>query len=87
MEATLALDEERVKRVGDDRVGGPATSRKLRLIRILMRDLLIGVCIHITLTIFFVFLVRISGYLGSHCVLLLCLCLGKLLALSWAGSH
>ncbi|KAG9448279.1 hypothetical protein H6P81_014407 [Aristolochia fimbriata] len=43
LEATLALDEECVRRVGDDRVGGPAISRKLRLIRILMRDLLIGV--------------------------------------------
>ncbi|XP_068659483.1 probable plastid-lipid-associated protein 14, chloroplastic isoform X2 [Aristolochia californica] len=43
LEVTLALDEECVRRVGDDRVGGPAISRKLRLIRILMRDLLIGV--------------------------------------------
>lgn len=44
LEATLALDEECVRRVGDDTVGGPAVSRQLRLIRILMRDLLIGVC-------------------------------------------
>ncbi|KAL8231969.1 hypothetical protein R6Q57_001747 [Mikania cordata] len=43
LEATLALDEESVRRVGDDRVGGPAVSRQLRVIRILMRDLLIGV--------------------------------------------
>ncbi|XP_031260103.1 probable plastid-lipid-associated protein 14, chloroplastic isoform X2 [Pistacia vera] len=44
LEATLALDEEEsVRRVGDDSVGGPAVSRQLRLIRILMRDLLIGV--------------------------------------------
>ncbi|GMY07498.1 probable plastid-lipid-associated protein 14, chloroplastic [Fagus crenata] len=43
LEATLALDEESVRRVGDDTVGGPAVSRQLRLIRILMRDLLIGV--------------------------------------------
>ncbi|KAJ0042279.1 hypothetical protein Pint_17713 [Pistacia integerrima] len=43
LEATLALDEESVRRVGDDSVGGPAVSRQLRLIRILMRDLLIGV--------------------------------------------
>ncbi|KAK4431341.1 putative plastid-lipid-associated protein 14, chloroplastic [Sesamum alatum] len=43
LEATLALDEESVRRVGDDTVGGPAISRQLRLIRILMRDLLIGV--------------------------------------------
>jgi len=43
LEATLALDEEQVRRVGDDSVGGPAVSRQLRLIRILMRDLLIGV--------------------------------------------
>lgn len=43
LEATLALDEESVKRVGDDTIGGPAVSRQLRLIRILMRDLLIGV--------------------------------------------
>ncbi|KAL8537942.1 hypothetical protein ACS0TY_000041 [Phlomoides rotata] len=43
LEATLALDEESVRKVGDDTVGGPAVSRKLRLIRILMRDLLIGV--------------------------------------------
>ncbi|KAI3442820.1 Protein kinase domain-containing protein [Psidium guajava] len=43
LEATLALDEESVKRVGDDTIGGPAVTRKLRLIRILMRDLLIGV--------------------------------------------
>lgn len=44
LEATLALDEESVRRVGDDTVGGPAVSRQLRLFRILMRDLLIGVC-------------------------------------------
>ncbi|CAO2838644.1 unnamed protein product [Amaranthus hypochondriacus] len=43
LEATLALDEESVRKVGDDSIGGPAVSRKLRLIRILMRDLLIGV--------------------------------------------
>lgn len=43
LEATLALDEESAKRVGDDTVGGPAVSRQLRIIRILMRDLLIGV--------------------------------------------
>ncbi|KAK6135202.1 hypothetical protein DH2020_031047 [Rehmannia glutinosa] len=43
LEATLALDEESIRRVGDDTVGGPAVSRQLRLIRILMRDLLIGV--------------------------------------------
>ncbi|CAK9151618.1 unnamed protein product [Ilex paraguariensis] len=43
LEATLALDEESVRRVGDDTVGGPAVSRQLRLTRILMRDLLIGV--------------------------------------------
>ncbi|EOY23515.1 OBP3-responsive gene 1 isoform 1 [Theobroma cacao] len=43
LEATLALDEESVRRVGDDSVGGPAVTRQLRLIRILMRDLLIGV--------------------------------------------
>lgn len=43
LEATLVLDEECVRRVGDDTIGGPAISRKLRLIRILMRDLLIGV--------------------------------------------
>lgn len=44
LEATLALDEESVRRVGDATVGGPAVSRQLRLIRALMRDLLIGVC-------------------------------------------
>ncbi|WVZ69428.1 hypothetical protein U9M48_018216 [Paspalum notatum var. saurae] len=43
LEATLALDEEQARRVGDDSVGGPAVTRQLRLIRILMRDLLIGV--------------------------------------------
>ncbi|KAM7499763.1 hypothetical protein LguiA_024177 [Lonicera macranthoides] len=43
LEATLALDEESVRKVGDDTVGGPAVSRQLRLTRILMRDLLIGV--------------------------------------------
>ncbi|KAK4838870.1 hypothetical protein QYF36_017164 [Acer negundo] len=43
LEATLVLDEESVRKVGDDSVGGPAISRQLRLIRILMRDLLIGV--------------------------------------------
>lgn len=43
LEATLALDEESVRRVGDATVGGPAVSRQLRLIRALMRDLLIGV--------------------------------------------
>ncbi|KAL8143659.1 hypothetical protein V2J09_016691 [Rumex salicifolius] len=43
LEATLALDEESVKKVGDDSIGGPEISRQLRIIRILMRDLLIGV--------------------------------------------
>lgn len=43
LEATLALDEESVRKVGDDSIGGPAVSRQLRLIRLLMRDLLIGV--------------------------------------------
>ncbi|KAK1267894.1 hypothetical protein QJS04_geneDACA008194 [Acorus gramineus] len=44
LEATLALDEEEsVRRVGDDSVGGPAISRQLRLTRVLMRDLLIAV--------------------------------------------
>lgn len=43
LEATLSLDQESVRRVGDDTIGGPAISRQLRLIRILMRDLLIGV--------------------------------------------
>ncbi|CAN1267713.1 Probable plastid-lipid-associated protein 14, chloroplastic [Linum perenne] len=43
LEATLALDEESVRKVGDDTVGGPTVSRQLRIIRILMRDLLIGV--------------------------------------------
>ncbi|XP_065868007.1 probable plastid-lipid-associated protein 14, chloroplastic [Euphorbia lathyris] len=43
LEATLALDEESVRKVGDDTVGGPAVSRQLRMIRLLMRDLLIGV--------------------------------------------
>lgn len=44
LEATLALDEESaVRRAGDDTVGGPAVSRQLRVTRILMRDLLIGV--------------------------------------------
>ncbi|CAA0824677.1 Probable plastid-lipid-associated protein 14-chloroplastic [Striga hermonthica] len=43
LEATLTLDEETIRRVGDDTVGGPAVSRQLRLIRVLMRDLLIGV--------------------------------------------
>ncbi|KAE8672541.1 auxin-induced protein 6B-like [Hibiscus syriacus] len=42
LEATLALDEESVRRVGDDSVRGPTVSRKLRLIRILMRDLAIN---------------------------------------------
>ncbi|MQL83778.1 hypothetical protein Taro_016266 [Colocasia esculenta] len=43
LEATLALDEEWVRRVGDDTIGGPAVSRQLRITRIVMRDLLIGV--------------------------------------------
>lgn len=43
LEATLALDEEWVRRVGDDTIGGPDVTRQLRLIRIIMRDLLIGV--------------------------------------------
>ncbi|XP_058095941.1 probable plastid-lipid-associated protein 14, chloroplastic isoform X2 [Magnolia sinica] len=43
LEATLALDEECARKVGDATTGGPAISRQLRLIRILMRDLLIGV--------------------------------------------
>lgn len=45
LEATLDFDEEWVRRVGDDSVGGPVVTRQLRLTRILMRDLLIGVCI------------------------------------------
>lgn len=44
LEATLALDKESVRKVGDDTVGGSAVSRQLRMTRILMRDLLIGVC-------------------------------------------
>ncbi|KAK8933445.1 hypothetical protein KSP39_PZI015781 [Platanthera zijinensis] len=43
LEATLALDEEWVKRIGDDTTGGPDVTRQLRLIRMIMRDLLIGV--------------------------------------------
>lgn len=43
LESRLALDEECARRLGDDRTGGPAVSRQLRLIQILMRDLLIGV--------------------------------------------
>ncbi|WOL03169.1 putative plastid-lipid-associated protein 14, chloroplastic [Canna indica] len=43
LEATLALDEESLRRVGDDTTGGPAVTRQLRLTRVLMRDLLIGV--------------------------------------------
>lgn len=39
----MALDEESVRKVGEDTIGGPAVSRQLRLIRLLMRDLLIGV--------------------------------------------
>lgn len=44
LEAALSLDEESVRRVGDDTIGGPTVSRQLRLTRILLRDLLIGVC-------------------------------------------
>ncbi|BBN04328.1 hypothetical protein MPTK1_3g03690 [Marchantia polymorpha subsp. ruderalis] len=43
LESRLSLDEEVARRVGDDRLGGPAAHRHLRLVRILMRDLLIGV--------------------------------------------
>ncbi|KAG6551385.1 hypothetical protein Mapa_007031 [Marchantia paleacea] len=43
LETRLSLDEEVARRVGDDRLGGPAAHRHLRLVRILMRDLLIGV--------------------------------------------
>lgn len=43
LEATLALDVESVRKVGDDTIGGPAVTRQLRMIRIIMRDLLIGV--------------------------------------------
>lgn len=43
LESHLALDKECARRVGDDRTGGPAVSRQLRLIQIVMRDLLIGV--------------------------------------------
>ncbi|XP_022140871.1 probable plastid-lipid-associated protein 14, chloroplastic [Momordica charantia] len=43
LEATLALDEESARKVGDTTSGGPAVSRHSRLIRVLMRDLLIGV--------------------------------------------
>ncbi|XP_011008412.1 PREDICTED: probable plastid-lipid-associated protein 14, chloroplastic isoform X2 [Populus euphratica] len=42
LETTLALDEESVRRVGDDTVGGPAVSRQLQKTHKLMRDLLIG---------------------------------------------
>ncbi|KAH9315342.1 hypothetical protein KI387_023969, partial [Taxus chinensis] len=43
LEGKLTLDQECVKRVGDDTTGGPTVSRQLRLIRMIMRDLLIGV--------------------------------------------
>ncbi|KAL2634677.1 hypothetical protein R1flu_006156 [Riccia fluitans] len=43
LETGLSLDEVVVRRVGDYRLGGPAAQRHLRLVRILMRDLLIGV--------------------------------------------
>ncbi|XP_042379750.1 probable plastid-lipid-associated protein 14, chloroplastic [Zingiber officinale] len=43
LEVTLALDDECLRRVGDDTTGGPAVSRQHRLTRILMRDLLIAV--------------------------------------------
>lgn len=49
LEATLALDEEYVRKFGDDTVGGPAVTRQLRLTRILMRDLLIGVSMFLSL--------------------------------------
>lgn len=37
LEATLSLDQESVRRVGNDTIGGPAISLQLRLIRILMK--------------------------------------------------
>ncbi|KAL3693186.1 hypothetical protein R1sor_006837 [Riccia sorocarpa] len=43
LETRLSLDEEVVRRVGDYRLGGSAAHRHLRLVRILIRDLLIGV--------------------------------------------
>eukprot|EP00252_Welwitschia_mirabilis_P019298 TRINITY_DN4421_c0_g1_i5.p1 TRINITY_DN4421_c0_g1~~TRINITY_DN4421_c0_g1_i5.p1 ORF type:complete len:536 (+),score=51.27 TRINITY_DN4421_c0_g1_i5:294-1901(+) len=43
LEAKLALDEDCARRVGDHTIGGPAVSRQLRIIRMLLRDLLIGV--------------------------------------------
>ena len=51
LEATLALDEEWARRPGDDTVGGPAVTRQLRVTRILMRELLIGVSITVSLAI------------------------------------
>lgn len=75
LEATLALDEECLRRVGDDSTGGPAVTRQLRLTRILMRDLLIGVSISYTwtlcmfillVTIYFHFWVLQVNYLHSH---------------------
>ena len=41
LEATLALDEDSMIRVGDDTVGGLAVTRQLRVTRLVMRELLI----------------------------------------------
>lgn len=79
LEATLALDEESVRRVGDDTVGGPAVSRQLRLIRILMRDLLIGVC-QLLAVVSIVIILR--KYL-SYYLFLFKFILGELLAQPW----
>ncbi|EFJ18338.1 hypothetical protein SELMODRAFT_113218 [Selaginella moellendorffii] len=43
LEQRLALGEEAARRVGDHTTGGPEVTRQLRLVRMIMRDILIGV--------------------------------------------
>lgn len=82
LEATLALDEDSVRKVGDDSIGGPAVSRQLRIIRLLMRDLLIGVCHNIlscnAVVIFYL--------VGRFMIAVTCIS-GELFTQSWTCSY
>ncbi|KAI9380864.1 hypothetical protein POPTR_015G016600v4 [Populus trichocarpa] len=52
LEANLALDEESVRRVGDDTVGGPAVSRQLQITQFFFETLASTI--------------RLASYLGSQ---------------------
>ena len=52
LEANLALDEESVRRMGDDTVGGPAVSRQLQITQFFFETLASTI--------------RLASYLGSQ---------------------